>query len=92
MLSPGTARPVNTGSTVKISLQVVHGAGHFSALEQLEPDFGVFLFVVGSFFKELADLDVTVFFGLGGVVTVFGVGLAFAGKGGQQVGFGFASF
>ena len=61
-------------------------------MEQLEPDFGVFFFVVGGLFKEFADLDVTVFFGLGGVVTVLGVGLAFTGKGGQQVGFGFASF
>ena len=41
--------------------QVVHCTGHFAAMKQLEPKFGMFFFVVGGFLKDGRDLFVAVF-------------------------------
>ena len=46
-----------------------------TAVEQLEPDLCVLLFIVSGFLKELSDLDIAVFFCLGGVERILGVSL-----------------
>ncbi len=51
-------------------------------MEEFEPDFGVFFFVVAGFVKDGGDLLVAVFFSLTGVVLVSDRGLGFTGKGG----------
>ena len=61
-------------------------------MEQLEPDFGVFLLVVGSLLEQSSNLDISVLLGFRGVVGVFVAGHGFAGKGFHEVLFGLASF
>ena len=60
-------------------------------MQELEPDFGVLLLVVGGLLEEVADLHIAFLAGLGGVVLVLGVRLAFAGEGGHEVGLGLGS-
>ena len=67
------------------------GGGDVAVMQELEPDFGVLLLVVGGLLEEVADLHIALLAGLGGVVLVLGVRLAFAGEGGHEVGLGLGS-
>ena len=69
----------------------VREAAQRSALQALEPDFGMLLFVVGGFEEDVPDLLIALLLGLRGVEGVFVARLAFAGKRRHQVGFGTAS-
>ena len=71
--------------------QVGQGIGH-TVVQELKPDLGVFLLVSGRLGKQGGNLVVTLLLRLGGVIAVFGVGLALARKRGEQVGFGLAAF
>ena len=62
------------------------------AAEVLEPQLGVFLFVVRGFEEERGDLFIAVLFCLAGEVGVFVSGLGFAGECESEVLFGFAAF
>ena len=72
--------------------QIHRGHRHFAAVEELEPDLGVFLLIFGGFLKEVANLYVTVLLGLRSIVQILGMGLGFAGEGGLQVLFRACSF
>ena len=61
-------------------------------MHQLEPDFSVFLFIIRGLLENAADLFKTILFGFGSLEGVFVAGLAFAGKRGKQIGFGFGTF
>ena len=72
--------------------QVVHGARHSIAVQALEPQLGVLLFVPSGFVEDIADLLIPVLARLGGIEGVLIAGLALSGEGGHQVGFGPAPF
>ena len=82
---------IHIGPLVVLTLgsieQVGVGIGH-AVVQQLEPDLGVLLFVIGSFLKKIADLDVAFLLGLGGIILILGVGLALTGECGHQIGLG----
>ena len=61
-------------------------------MEVFEPEFGVFLLVIGGFKEESGDLLVTFLLGFGGVVGVFVSCLAFTSKSLHEALFGFGSF
>ena len=63
-----------------------------AAMEQLEPQLGMLLFVAGSLFKNRGDLVVAVLLRGGGIVAILRGSLGFAGKCGLEVRFGFGSF
>ena len=80
-------------------LVVLAGGGFFevlggvaNAVEQLEPDFRVFLFVASGFFEDGGDLLVAFFAGGAGEVGVFVAGLGFASECFLEVLFGSATF
>ena len=70
-------------------LQVLLGGA--DAVQQFEPDLGVFLLVGSRLLKQLGDLDIAVLSGLRGKVVILGAGLGLPGKGGAQVLLGLAS-
>ena len=71
----------------------IFGSGrNGTAMEVLEPNFGVFLFVLGRFGKDIGYLNVAILIGLRRIVLVFGVSLRFAGKSGSQILFGLSAF
>jgi hypothetical protein len=78
----------DTGSGI---CEIDLGGGNSTAVEQLEPDLGMLLFVVGGLLKESGDLHIAVFLGLGGVVGIFVACLRFARKGFHQVLLGFGT-
>ena len=65
------------------SSQVLSGIRDFSAAEQLKPKFCMFFFVVGSFFKNLGNLYIAVFFCLGSKVGVLIACLRFTSESGH---------
>ena len=65
------------GSSVFQCIDVV---GHFTAVEEFEPDLSVFFFVVGRFFEESFDLFVAGFLSYAGIVGVLVTGLGFTSK------------
>ena len=72
--------------------QILYGGADATAAEVLEPDLGVFLFIIGRLFKDLGDLDIAVFLGLGSKVGVLVAGLGFTGEGLLEVLLGLGSF
>ena len=62
------------------------------AAQELEPDFGVFLFVVRRFQKQAGNLLIAVLLGLGGKIGILVPGLALPRERVAQVLFGFAAF
>ena len=54
-------------------VQVLHGVAN--AAQQLEPDLGMLLLVVGGLLKDLGDLDIAVLLGLGSKIAVLVAGL-----------------
>ena len=70
-------------------LQVLLGGA--DAVQQFEPDLGVFLLVGSRLLKQLGDLDIAVLSGLRGKVVILGAGLGLPGKGSAQVLLGLAS-
>ena len=66
------------GSSV---FQCVDVVGQFAAVEEFEPDFSVFFFVVSRFFKESFDLFVACFFSYAGIIGVLVAGLGLTCKG-----------
>ena len=72
-------------------LQVVQGVAD-AVVEELEPDLGVLLLVVGSLLEDVGDLHVAVLLGLAGVVGVLVPGLGLPGESGHQVGLGLGAF
>ena len=73
-------------------LQIVCRAGHLAAVEELKPDLGVFLLVLGRSLEEFRNLDITVLACLSGIVLVLGVRLRFAGECGLEIGLCLGSF
>ena len=84
---------VHIGPLVVLALgsgvQVLHGAANTA--QQLEPDLGMLLLVVGSLLKDLGDLDIAVLLGLGSKIAVLVAGLRFTGESGPQVGLGLSA-
>ena len=84
---------VHIGPLVVLALgsgvQVLHGVAN--AAQQLEPDLGMLLLVVGGLLKDLGDLDIAVLLGLGSKIGVLVAGLRLAGKSGPQVGLGLST-
>ena len=64
-------------------LQILGGVA--DALQLLEPELGVLLFVLRCFEEQGRDLLVALLPGLGGEESVFVAGLGFAGEGRQQI-------
>ena len=75
-------------TVIKNSLAATTNA-YRAAVKNLEPDFGVFLFVGRRFFKQLGDLHIAVLFGFGCVIGVLVAGFGFPGKRCHQIFFGF---
>ena len=74
-------------------LQAGQGIGDLAVLhEELEPDFGVLLLVVGGLGEDGRDLLIALFLRLGGKVGVFVAGLALSCKSLPQILFGLAAF
>lgn len=70
-------------------VEVCQSRGNIPVVEELEPDFCVFLFVVCRFFKEVCYLIVTLFSGFAGVIGVLVSCLGFPRKSGKQIFFRF---
>lgn len=68
------------------------GCRYRTAMKELEPDLGVFLFILGSLLEELADLDVTVLLGPGGIIKILGVSLALTGESSLKILLSLGSF
>ncbi len=72
--------------------EILHRVAYFSAMEELIPQFGVFLLVVGGLFKKSGNLLVAILAGFGSEISVFIAGHRLAGKRILKVTFGFCSF
>ena len=72
--------------------EVLFRGRNVAAVQQLEPDLGVFLFVVGGLFEQRGDLHEAVLFGLARIVGVLVARLRFAGERRLQVGFRLGAF
>ena len=72
--------------------QIDRRVGNFAVVQVFEPYLGVFLLIVGGFFKDLGNLDVAVLLGLGGVIRVLVAGHGLPGEGFEEVLFCFGSF
>ena len=72
--------------------QVVGRAGNGVAVQRLEPQLGVLLLIGSGLFKDLCNLNITVFARFGCIERVLVAGLALTGKRGPQIFFGFCSF
>ena len=69
--------------------QVVGRAGNGVAVQRLEPQLGVLLLIGSGLFKDLCNLNITVFARLGCIERVLVAGLALTGKRGPQIFFRF---
>lgn len=89
-------RVVHVGPLVAFAgrrvFQVFDCRGNFLVMQQFEPDFGVFLFVVRGLFKLVGNDVIAFFLGFGRIVGIFVARHRFAGKSGLQVRFGLRSF
>ena len=72
--------------------QVVGRAGNGVAVQRLEPQLGVLLLIGSGLFKDLCNLNITVFARLGCIERVLVAGLALTGKRLQQILFSPCSF
>ena len=76
------------GSVFQISFRI----GNSTVMQGFEPYFGVFFFIIGSFFKKCSYLLIAVFLCAACIIGVFVSCLAFACKSSEQVLFGLCSF
>ena len=60
--------------------QIGDSVGNLTVMQQLEPQFGMFFFIVCSLFKLVGNDIIAFFLGLGSIIGIFVAGHRFAGK------------
>ena len=78
--------------TISSIFKICHGVAHFPSIKILVPEFSMFLLVGSRFFKDLANLYVTIFLSFRSEVSVLVTCLRFTCKSLLQISLCFCSF